>query len=111
MKQGYRETQRPERTYRDELHDAYSDTFKDAHGFRPRHSIDHMSDADLEAEIAGLNTYGWQEELSRAAHEAGEEIAWETIGRMTVAEIIHRVEDLRSRKPATSGEGWTLTRA
>jgi hypothetical protein len=98
-------------TYRDELHDSYSDTFKDAHGFRPRHDISHMSDADLEAEIAGLNTYGWQDELSRVAGEAGAEISWEAIGRMSVPEIAHRVGELQKRKRTpTAGEGWALSR-
>jgi uncharacterized small protein (DUF1192 family) len=96
-------------TYRDELHNAYSDTFKEAHGFRPRHDISHMSDADLEAEIAGLNTYGWQEEIARVAHEAGEVLSWEAIGRMTVGEIAHRIGELRAKPAPTSGDGWRLS--
>jgi hypothetical protein len=97
-------------TYRDELRNSYSDTFKDAHGFRPRHDISHMSDADLEAAIAGLNTYGWQEEIAQVSHESGQAISWEAIGRMTVEEMAHRISEMR-RIPRTpsAGDGWALT--
>ncbi len=96
-------------TYRDELHNAYSDTFKEAHGFRPRHDTSHMSDADMEAEIAGLNTYGWQVEIERASRETGEDLSWEAIGRMTVGEMAHRIGEMRAKPAPTSGDGWRLS--
>jgi hypothetical protein len=95
-------------TYREELECHYSDTFKDAHGCRPRHDTSHMSDADMEAEISGLNTFGWQEAMSRA----DDSLSWEAIGRMTVGEMVRRIGELDARPHIpTAGIGWTFERA
>jgi len=94
-------------TYREELECHYSDTFKDAHGVRPRHDTSHMSDADMEAEISGLNTFAWQEAISRA----DDSLSWEAIGRMTVGEMAHRIAEIEARPSIPAqGDGWRLTR-
>jgi hypothetical protein len=95
-------------TYREELECEYSDAHKSAHGMRPRFDTSHMSDADMDAEISGLYTYGWQEAMKRA----DDSLSWEAIGRMTVGEMVRRIAeaDARPRIPA-AGDGWILTEA
>jgi hypothetical protein len=97
-------------TDREILHNIYSDTYKDAYGCRPRHDTSHMSDADMEAEISGLNRHAWADSLMHDADQAGVDLTWEQVGRMDVAEMAHRREEIRALKPATSGEGWRFTR-
>jgi hypothetical protein len=96
-------------TAREELESIYSDVHKEAAGFRPRHSVAHLSDDELRAEIDSLNRFGWEEELYRVAAEAGETLS--DVRRMTVAEIAHRVAALRDRPTPTSGFGWALVPA
>jgi hypothetical protein len=87
-------------TAREELESIYSDVHKEAAGFRPRHSVAHLSDDELRAEIDSLNRFGWEEELYRVAAEAGETLS-----------DVRRVAALRDRPTPTSGFGWALVPA
>ena len=100
-------------SYRDELLSDYSDTHKDAAGFRPRGDVSHLTDAELEAEIASLNRYGWVQALEDA-HSAVHTgtMDYDAVNRMAIGEMIHRIEELEAlaRRPRTAGEGWALIR-